>query len=314
MDRLQSMRVLVKVVEQGSFAAAAQMLAMSNAVVTRYIADLESHLGTRLLNRTTRKLSLTEHGRTYLERVRGILVEVDEAEAVVSSNAKRTTGTLRIYSHLGFGQVQLARLLPLYAQAYPDVVLDVTLSDRTVDLVEEGFDVGIFIALQRFDASMIARKLGSSEVMLCASPSYIQQHGQPQRPEDISQHQCLNFAYEQLRDHWWMDGPDGTINIPINSKMISNNGELLRHCALAGMGIVIRSSFVLGDDLSSGRLVRLLPGYRLGQVSVAMVYPSRHLLAAKVRSFTDFMSTRFPQPESDPWLPVGSCGAAAAPD
>lgn len=313
MDRLQSMRVLVKVAELGSFAAAAQMLAMSNAVVTRYIADLESHLGTRLLNRTTRKLSLTEHGRMYLERVRGILVEIDEAETVVSFNAKKTIGTLRIYSHLGFGQVQLARLLPFYAQAYPDVVLDVTLSDRTVDLVEEGFDVGIFIALQKFDASMIARKLGSSEIMLCAAPAYIQRHGLPQRPEDISQHQCLNFAYEQLRDHWWIDGPGGTINIPINSKMISNNGELLRHCALAGMGIVIRSSFALGDDLSSGRLVRLLPGYRLGQVSVVMVYPSRHLLAAKVRSFTDFMSDRFPQPESDPWLPAGSRSPAAAP-
>jgi DNA-binding transcriptional LysR family regulator len=309
MDRLQSMRVLGKIVEQGSFASAAQALGMSNAVVTRHIADLESHLGTRLLNRTTRKLSLTEPGQAYLERVRTILQEIDEAEAIVSSTAKKVTGTLRIYSHLGFGQVQLAQLLPLYAQAYPDVVLDVTLSDRTVDLVEEGFDIGIFIGLQKFDASMIARKLGVSEISLCAAPAYLEQRGMPQKPEDIAQHQCLNFAYEQLRNHWWVDGPDGTITIPINSKMISNDGELLRHCALAGMGIVIRSSFVLGDDLSSGRLVRLLPGYRLGQVSVMMVYPSRHLLAAKVRSFTDFMNAQFPQPESDPWLPVGLAGA-----
>lgn len=303
MDRLQSMRVLAKVVEQGSFAAAAQLMGMSNAVATRHIADLERHLGTRLLNRTTRRLSLTEPGRAYLERVRGILLEIDAAEAQVSQNASRVTGTLRLYSQLGFGQVHLARLLPLYAEACPDVVLDVTLSDRAVDLVEEGFDVGIFAGLQKFDASMVARKLGSSEISLCAAPSYIARRGAPERPEDVSRHECLNFAYEQLRHHWWVDGPNGTIDVPINSRMISNNSELLRHCALAGMGIVIRSSFMLGDDLSSGRLVRLLPNYRLGRVPVVMVYPSRHLLAAKVRSFTEFMSARFPHPERDPWLP-----------
>ncbi len=312
MDRLQSMRVLAKVVEQGSFAGAAQNMGLSNAVVTRYIADLESHLGVRLLHRTTRKLSLTEPGQAYLERVRGILLEIDDAEAVVSLNAKKTTGTLRIYSQLGFGQVQLARLLPRYAQAYPDVILDVTLSDRTVDLVEEGFDVGIFTGLQKFDASMIARKLGSSEISLCAAPSYIERRGAPHKPEDVSQHECLNFAFEQLRHHWWIDGPNGVINIPIDSKMISNNSELLRQCALAGMGIVIRSSFMLGDDLSSGRLVRLLPGYRLGQVAVMMVYPSRHLLAAKVRSFTNFLNAQFPHPESDPWLPIGIDPSASA--
>lgn len=302
MDRLQSMRVLLKVVEQGSFAAAAQALEMSNAVVTRHVADLESHLGTRLLNRTTRKQSLTETGQAYVERVRTILVDIDEAEAIAASNAKKTTGTLRIYSHLGFGQVQLAKLLPLYAQAYPDVVLDVTLSDRAVDLVEEGFDVGIYGALQKFDVSMIARKLGSSEITLCAAPSYVAQHGMPMEPADISQHQCLNFDYEQLRHHWWVYGPEGRVNIPITNRLVSNNGDLLRHCAIAGMGIVIRSSFVMGSDLTSGRLVRLLPNHRLGTVPVTMVYPSRHLLAAKVRSFTDFMSAQFPHPEADPWL------------
>lgn len=302
MDRLQSMRVLVKVVEQGSFAGAAQALQLSNAVVTRHIADLESHLGTRLLNRTTRRQSLTETGHAYLQRVRRILAEIDEAEAIASSNSSITAGTLRIYSHLGFGQVQLGKLLPRYAAAYPDVTLDVTLSDRTVDLVEEGFDVGIFVALQKFDASMIARKLASSEITLCAAPSYIERHGMPQKPEDISQHQCLNFDFEQLRHHWWTVGPQGRVDIPITSRMVSNNGDLLRQCALAGMGIVIRSSFTMGNDLSSGALVRLLPGYPLGTVPVTMVYPSRHLLAAKVRSFTDFMSARFPQPEADPWL------------
>jgi DNA-binding transcriptional LysR family regulator len=303
MDRLQSMRVFSKVVEKGSFARAAEALDLSNAVVTRHIADIEKHLGTRLLNRTTRKLSLTETGHAYLERVNHILQEIDDAESSASSLSKKASGTLRIYSPLAFGQVQLAQLLPLYAQAFPDVMLDVTISDRPVDLVEDGFDVGIFTYVQKFDASMIARKLGSSEVMLCASPAYLKRHGTPKKPEDISKHRCLNFAYDQLRHHWPLEGANGSINVPITSRLVSNNADVLRHCALAGMGIVIRPSLTLGDDLSSGRLIRLLPTHHLGQVSVVMVYPSRRLLSAKVRSFVDFMSAQFPHPETDPWLP-----------
>ncbi|HSY28200.1 MAG TPA: LysR family transcriptional regulator [Burkholderiaceae bacterium] len=303
MDRLQSMRVFAKVVEQGSFARAATLLDLSNAVVTRHVADLEAHLGSRLLNRTTRKLSLTETGIAYLERVRQILQDIDDADAIASSQAKNPSGTLRMYSHLGFGQLQLAKLLPHYAQKFPNVTLDVTLSDRTVDLVEDGFDVGMFIGLQKFDVSMISRQIGTTEVLLCASPDYLQRHGAPVVPEDVSSHACLNFSFEQLRHRWPIEGPDGTtVHIPVTSKMISNNGELLRQCAMAGMGIVIRPSFSLSDDLISGRLVRLLPDYHLGQMSVMMVYPSRRLLSATVRSFVDFISSQFPHPERDPWL------------
>jgi len=307
MDRLQSMRVFAKVVEQGSFARAGQSLDISNAVVTRHVADLEDHLGTRLLNRTTRRLSLTETGHAYLERVLQILQEIDDAEAIASSQSKKPTGTLRIYSHIGFGQLQLGQLLPEYAMLYPDVMLDVTLSDRTLDLVEDRFDVGIFTDFQKFDATMIARQLGVSEVLICASPDYVKRHGAPAELEDISRHACLNFSYEQLRHHWPIRGADGdVVHIPITGKLMSNNGELLRHCALAGMGIMLRPSFALGDDLASGRLVRLLPEFHLGQLTVAMVYPSRRLLSAKVRTFVDFVVQRFPHPESDPWLGTNS--------
>ncbi|HEY8605724.1 MAG TPA: LysR family transcriptional regulator [Noviherbaspirillum sp.] len=303
MDRLQSMRVFAKVVDQGSFAGAAKALEMSNAVVTRLVADLEEHLGTRLLNRTTRRLSLTETGHAYLERVVQILQEIDDAEAIASSQSTKPAGLLRIYSHLGFGQQQLPQLLPMYAAQQPEVTLDVTISDRTIDLVEERIDVGIFIDFQKFDASMIARQLGISEILLCASPEYVARHGAPQTLDDIVKHACLNFSYEQLRNAWPMKGDDGTtINVPINNRLISNNGDFLRRCAIAGMGIAIRPSFSLGDDLAAGRLVRLLPGHNLGQLSVVMVYPSRRLLSAKVRSFVDFMVSHFPQPGSDPWL------------
>ena len=302
MDRLQSMRVFAKVVEQGSFARAASALDMSNAVVTRSLADLEGHLGTRLLNRTTRKLSLTETGQRYLERVRQILADIDDADTLAASSSRQASGTLRIYCQLGFGQSQLGPMLPAYAAANPDVVLDVTLADHTVDLVEEGFDVGIFIGLQKFDASMIARRLASAKIVLCASPAYLARRGTPATPSDVSNHDCLNFAFEQLRHHWPVRWENKRLDVPITSRMVSNNGVLLRHAALAGMGIMIRSSFTLEDDLTSGRLVQLLKGHHLGEMAVMMVYPSRRLMSAKVRSFVDFMSAAFPRPDSDPWL------------
>jgi DNA-binding transcriptional LysR family regulator len=296
------MRVFAKVVEQGSFARAALALDMSNTVVTRNVADLESHLGTRLLNRTTRKLSLTETGKQYLERVRQILADIDDADAIASSSARKASGTLRIYCHPGFGQYQLARLLPLYAASVPEVVLDVSLADHAVDIVEEGFDVGIFMGLQKFDASLIARRLATSNVVLCASPDYIARRGEPRTPVDVSSHDCLNFAFEQLRHSWPVKWDNKQVDVPISARVVSNDISVLREAAIAGMGIMVRSSVSIGDDFSSGRLVQLLQGHHLGQMSLTLVYPSRRLLSYKVRSFVDFMTAQFPRPESDPWL------------
>lgn len=302
MDRLQSMRVFAKVVEQGSFVRAAEILEISNAVTTRFIADLEAHLGTRLLNRSTRRLSLTEAGQAYLERVRLILAEVDDAEALVSMETKRPAGTLAIYSNAGFGQSQMGDILSGYSQAYPDVALDVRLSDRSIDLVEEGIDIGFFNSLQKFDASMIVRQLGVAHVVLCASPDYLTRMGVPEQPEDLSRHSCLNFSHEYLRHHWHVNTSSGVLDVPIVSKVVSNSGVLLRELALAGMGIALRPSYTLGDDLRCGKLVQVLPDFDMGQVVMSMVYPSRRLLSAKVRSFAEFVSARFPHPETDPWL------------
>ena len=305
MDRLQSMRVFAKVVEHGSFARAAQALDMSNTVVTRNLADLETHLGTRLLNRTTRKLSLTETGQLYLERVKHILADIDDADALASSSARKASGALRIYCQTSFGQSQLAGLLPLYAQSMPDVVLDVTLADGVVDLVQEGFDIGILLGVQKFDATMIARRLALSKLVLCASPAYIERNGAPREPYDVSDHKCLNFAFEQVRHSWPLafdSDSSAKGDIPITACMISNNGVILRSACLAGMGIMVRSSFTLEDDFTSGRLVQLLKQYHIGVMPINLVYPSRRLMSYKVRSFVDFMSERFPHPESDPWL------------
>ncbi len=296
------MRVFAKVVEHGSFARAAQALDMSNTVVTRNLADLEAHLGTRLLNRTTRKLSLTETGQQYLERVLQILTDIDDADAAATQSSRKASGTLRIYCHHSFGQAQLARLLPLYAEAMPDVVLDVTLADHAMDLVGEGFDIGILLGLQKFDATMIARKLAMSKLVLCASPAYIARYGSPATPMEVSNHKCLNFAFEQVRHSWPLSWGDEKGDVPITSRMISNNGSVLRFAALAGMGIMVRSSFTLEDDFTSGRLVQLFKGHHLGMMPVNLVYPSRRLMSCKVRTFVDFMSAQFPHPESDPWL------------
>jgi DNA-binding transcriptional LysR family regulator len=304
MDRLQSMRVFSKVVEQGSFVGASKLLNMSNAVVTRYIADLEVHLGTRLLNRTTRKLSLTEIGRAYLERVNHVLQYVEDAEAVALVDSTNPSGTLRVYSMLGFGQMQLAALLPRYAKRHPDITLDITLTAETIDLVEEGLDVGIFIGYQKFDASMITRQLAVSEILVCGSPAYFQQFGVPQIPADLSEHACLNFSnIEELRNHWPLPGPqESVINIPIKSKLLSNSGELLLRCAAADMGLIARPSFALVEELQSKRLVRVLQAHSFGYLKVTMVYPSRRQVSAKVRSFVDFMSSNYPKPDTDSWL------------
>jgi DNA-binding transcriptional LysR family regulator len=303
MDRLQSMRVFSKVVEHGGFAKAGEAMDLSNAVITRHVADLEEHLGAKLLNRTTRRLSLTDTGLAYLERVRQILQDIEAADGIANADAHIPSGTLRIFSHPGFGQQQLAQLLPRYAKLYPKVTLDLTLSERPVDLTEEGFDVGIFIDTLQFQAGMVTRQLAAAEVLLCASPSYVKTHGVPRRPEDISQHACLNFSYDQIRHHWPINGPENsTVQVPITAKVVSNNGHLLRECALAGMGILIRTSYILGEDIRSGRLVRLLPHHHLGKLAVVMAYPGQRLLSPKVRSFVDFMGASFPRPETDPWL------------
>lgn len=301
MDRLQSMRVFLKVVEQGSFARAAQALDLSNAAVTRYLAELENHLGTRLLNRSTRKLSLTEIGQAYLERVQRILPEIDDADAIAKSQSKEPSGMLRLYAHQGFAQFQLANLLSQYSERYPKVILDVTLSDRAVDLVQDRFDVGILIGLQKIEANMIARQLGKAELFLCASPEYIRRHGEPKSPKDLAKHSCLNFDYKHLRNSWSIQGPDGEIDVPVTNKIICNNGDLLSNCAIAGMGLVLRASFALADALKSGKLVRLLPKTQFNQLAVSLAYPNRHLMPATVRSFVDFMTEQYPRPEIDPW-------------
>jgi DNA-binding transcriptional LysR family regulator len=293
MNQLQSMRVFVKVADLGSFVRAAGALELSTAVVTRHVADLEARLATRLINRTTRRLALTESGAAYLERVRSILDDLDGVEQMVVARNHEPVGTLRIVAPVVFGLHSLAPVVQSYAARYPDVVPDVTLADRHVDLVEEGFDVGILVARPMRSASIVTRRLTTGHMTVCATPAYLARHGTPTRPEHLLEHPCLSRPQEQGGDERVFSGPDGEIRVRPTNAIAANNTEMLRQFALLGMGVAILPSYLIGRDLASGRLVPLLGDYRLPPIDISIAYPSRLHLPAKVRTFVDHLVEHF---------------------
>jgi DNA-binding transcriptional LysR family regulator len=293
MDRLRAMEVFVTVVFKGGFARAAEALDTSPANVTRYISDLETHLGTRLLNRSSRKLSLTESGNALYERSKSILEDVAEAEAIVSSNALAPRGRLRINAPVSFGIQHLAPLWPKFLRAHPEVELDVALIDRVVDIVEEGYDLAIRIA-RTGSATHVARKLATSHNVVCAAPAYLKKYGRPKHPDDLTEHNCLGYTYSATGDEWnFLDERGADCSVKLSCTLHTNNGDTLRAAALAGTGIIWSPTFLIGGDLREGRLVRLLPGYRMPDIDVLAVYPSRRHLSAKVRVMIDFLAEAF---------------------
>ncbi|MFI5447535.1 LysR family transcriptional regulator [Polaromonas sp. UC242_47] len=293
MDRLRALEVFVAVVGRGSFTRAADALDTSPANVTRYVNELEAHLGTRLLNRSSRKLSLTESGEALYERSKSILDEVAEAEAVASLATLQPRGRLRINAPVSFGIRHLAPLWSRFMQSYPDVELDVALSDRVVDIVEEGYDLAVRIS-RAGPATHAARKLATSRNVLCAAPAYVQAHGEPQTPADLAVHRCIAYTYASTADEWqFVDAQGRPQAVKVNSVMHTNNGDTARAAALAGLGIIWQPTFLVGQDLAEGRLRPLLPGYRMHDTDVLAVYPSRRHLSAKVRVMVDFLVEAF---------------------
>jgi DNA-binding transcriptional LysR family regulator len=316
MNQLQSMRVFVKVADLGSFVGAAGALDLSTAVVTRHVADLEARLATRLLNRTTRRLSLTESGTTYLERVRHILDDLEGVEQMVVARNHEPVGTLRIVAPVVFGLHSLASVVQSYAARYPDVVPDVTLADRHVDLVEEGFDLGILVARPMRSASIVTRRLTTGYMTVCATPAYLAQHGTPTRPEHLLRHSCLSRPSEQGGEERVFTGPDGAVRVRPTNAIAANNTEMLRQFALLGMGVAILPSYLIGRDLASGRLVPLLGDYHLPPIEITIAYPSRLHLPAKVRTFIDHIVEHFQQPgrpTRDPRAMAPARSVAASP-
>jgi DNA-binding transcriptional LysR family regulator len=292
MDRLRAFEIFATVVAKESFTRAAQALDTSPANVTRYVGELEASLGARLLNRTSRRLSLTESGRALYDRVVSILGEVSEAEAIASSAAMQPRGRLRINAPVSFGIRHLATLWPDFMARYPDIELDVSLIDRVVDLVEEGYDLGIRIS-QAGSMANISRKLATSRNVIAASPDYLRRHGAPERPADLSRHDCIGYSYSPTGDIWRLTGPDGAHEVGVRAIMQTNNGDTARAAAVAGRGIVRQPTFLLGDDLRAGRLVPLLPDYKVADIDILAIYPSRRHLSAKVRVMVDFLAESF---------------------
>lgn len=293
MDRLRAFEVFVTVVNRGSFARAADALETSPANVTRYVNELEAHLGTRLLNRTSRRLSLTEGGETLYSRCRTILEDVAETEGLLSRTSIEPRGRLRINAPVSFGVRHLAPLWPQFMQRYPDVELEIALIDRVVDIVDEGFDLAIRIS-RAGTTEHAARKLATSRNVLCASPDYLKQWGHPQIPQDLLGHRCIGYSYAATGDEWQLADSHGrTHPVQVNCRMHTNNGDTARAAALAGHGVIWQPTFLIGDDLRAGRLVRVLPEYRLPDIDVLALYPSRRHVSAKVRAAIDFLVNAF---------------------
>ncbi|WP_374372761.1 LysR family transcriptional regulator [Dongia sp.] len=293
MDRFRAFEVFAAVVSKGSFNQAAQALSTSPANVTRYVAELEAYLDTRLLNRTSRKFSLTESGAALYERCRSILEDVAEAEAITASSTLRPRGRLRINAPLSFGIQHLAPLWPRFAAQYPEIELDVSLIDRVVDLVEEGYDLAIRIS-RAGTTTHVARKLAASRNIVCASPDYLRAHGAPATPADLARHACIGYSHAVTGNDWHLVDTKGDVHIAkVRYAMISNNGDTARAAALAGMGIIWQPTFLIGADLRAGRLVEILPDYRMPDIDILALYPSRRHLSAKVRVMVDFMAASF---------------------
>jgi DNA-binding transcriptional LysR family regulator len=293
MDRLRAFEVFVTVVSRGSFTRAADALETSPANVTRYVNDLEAHLGTRLLNRTSRRLSLTEGGETFYARCKSILDDVAETEGLVSSASIEPRGRLRINAPVSFGILHLAPLWPEFMRRYPDVELDVALIDRVVDIVDEGYDLAIRIS-RAGSTDQAARKLATSKNILCASPTYLAQCGYPAAPADLIGHRCIGYSYAATGDEWQLIDREGKVHpVKVNCHMHTNNGDTARAAALAGQGLIWQPTFLVGNDLRTGALVQVLPEYRLPDIDVLALYPSRRHVSAKIRAMIDFLVDAF---------------------
>jgi DNA-binding transcriptional LysR family regulator len=298
MDRFQEMRVFATVIETGSFVSAADALDISKAAVSRIVADLEARLDVRLLHRTTRRQSLTDEGELFHARCKEVLAAVEEAEAEVTERKGRAVGLLKVSAPISFGLLHLAPLWPAFMAEHPDVNLDVNLSDRFVDVVDEGVDVAVRIARLR-DSSLVSRQLSSTRPVLCASKAYLRAHGTPRHPDELVQHQVLAYSLLSTGDTWEFTGPDGPVAVRVKPRMRTNSGDTCRVVALKGKGIILQPSFMVNEDLLSGALVEVMPQFRCAELGIYAIYPTRKHLLPKVRLLIDHLAKGLAK---QPWV------------
>lgn len=292
MDKLNSMKTFVEVVDSEGFTAAANKIGLSRAQVSKSVMQLEAHLGIRLLNRTTRQVSLTDTGRLYYERSKAILDEIDEIDNLASQQSSHARGTLTLAAPTSFGVLHLNNAIAGYLKQYPEVQISLSLNDRFVDVVSEGFDLAIRIA-ELEDSSLVARRIAPCKRVLVASPDYLQKHGKPKVPQDLTLHRCLVYSNDLRPGSWTLGSGAGTETVRVNGPVCADNGDVLKDAAVAGLGVTLLPSFIVGPELRAGRLVQVLKAYQPCNISVYAVYPSRRYVPAKVRTFVDYLAGCF---------------------
>jgi DNA-binding transcriptional LysR family regulator len=308
MDRLTAMEAFVRVVERGGFSAAADDMRLSRAMVSRHVQDLEKHLGARLLNRTTRKIGLTEAGQVYYERSTHLLADLAAAEGAVNELHARPRGMLRVNAPVVFGALHLAPAVADYMAAFPEVSVERTLHDRVVDLVEEAYDLAIRIG-RLGDSSLIARRLAPCRIVVCAAPEYLARRGTPLVPADLSRHDCVRYMYGEGGEIWHFEQAEQKVAIRVRGQLRTNHGEAMRVAVVRGRAIAALPSFIISAELAAGTLVPLLQDWRVDEMAVHAVYPPGRNPSAKLRSFIDFLVPRFGErPSWDAWMSRG--GAA----
>ncbi len=298
MDRFLQLAALVRTVDRGSQAAAARELGVTAAMVGRYIQALEERLGTRLLNRTTARQSLTEAGAAFYARASFILEQMEEAETSAAERQAEPRGTLRVNAPMSFGTRHLAAAVAEFARENGRLRIELALNDRVVDLIEEGYDVAVRIGALA-DSGLIARRLSPCRLVVCASPGYLERRGWPAAPADLQGHDCLVYAYASHGGTWRFHGEQGEQEVRVSGSLVANNGDALMAAALAGQGIILQPTFIVGEALREGRLLPVLPGWRLADYAMYAVYPTARHLSPKVRRFVDFLAARFRDPP--PW-------------
>lgn len=298
MDRALEMQVFCTVVDKGSFVGAAEPLNMSKAAVSRHVNALEERLGVRLIQRTTRRLSLTDEGRQFHHQAREVLALMDQAEEAVTSTSPVPAGVLRVNAPVSFGVLHLAPAWADFIRLHPKIELDISLNDRQVDLVEEGFDAAVRIARME-SSSLIGRRLAGTRMCLCASPGYLARHPAIVDLADLEQHNVIAYTHFSSGNEWHFTGPAGSESVRTRSTVRCNNGDTCRSITVAGGGISLQPSFMVSDDLRSGVLVEVLPQYQSVELGVYIVYPTRKHLSPKVRALINFLVERFARPT---WL------------
>ena len=294
LDRVTGMQVFTRVAALGSLSAAARALGMSQTMATKHVAAVEERLGVKLLHRTTRRLTLTEAGRHYLDAAERILAELEDAEAAVSAERLEARGTLRVNVPVSFGIREIAPLLPEFTRSYPSVTVDLGLNDRVVDLIEEGWDMAVRIG-RVAESTMIVRKLAPCRTALCAAPAYLAERGTPRRVSDLKDHNCLGYTLSRaLGSDRWSFGIDGAVTMPVSGNLRVNNGDALVAAAIAGQGLIYQPTFLVNGEIRAGRLVSVtLDHPPIEVVGVFALYPADRRPPAKVRTFIDFLAQRF---------------------